>query len=356
MNRSFCSRLILSLLFCLPQYAPGQSHLPAAPPALLPAALFTGQAPLAMTIQADMRGLLKDRGDERDEHPAHLAYRDAGGAVDMQEIKIRVRGNFRRQARNCSFPPLRLNVKKKRVKGTLFEGQDKLKLVVPCRQGNPAYEQYLLLEYLVYRMYNELTDFSFRVRLVEVAFEDTEGRWGRYETYGFLIEDEEAMAERNRGALLDQERHHPEAMDRTQVTLLALFQYMIGNTDWSVPALHNIKLVHQPDQLYPHPVPYDFDFCGFINTPYALPPAGLPIKKVTDRHYQGYCRSNEELAPLVALFQEKRAVFVDLLEREVPLRSRYRKEALAFLDDFYGVIDDLDRAQRVFGQQCRRLD
>ena len=333
------------VLLCMTSCAFGQVEAP------LFAQPVHEHEPLKITLQTDLRALLNDRGDERDEHAATMLFVEGDSTVVTQEVQLEVRGNFRRQVQHCSFPPLRLNVKKKQVEGTMFEGQDKLKLVNICQRGNSKFENYLMLEYLVYRMYNVLTEFSFRVRLLEVTFEDTR-RNRDYTAYSFLIEDDEAMATRNGGKITEMENNHQESMNIDQVAVMALFQYMIGNSDWSVPGLHNMDLVRVGEEFRPYPVPYDFDFSGFVNAPYAQPPDQLPINKVTERFYKGYCRTEEELNQTISLFQEKRGSVMTLVETFPYLDRRPKRTALRFLDDFFGTLDSQRRVRRVFMDQC----
>ncbi len=165
-----------------------------------------------------------------------MKWRNADGSAGSQEIQIQTRGNFRLARRNCDFPPLRLNVKKEPSIGTLFEGQDKLKLVGVCKLGQDYWVQYVLAEYLVYRMFNLFTPMSFRVRLARVTYIDSSGEDDTFTRYGFIIEDDDAMATRNGGWKVPWEtgrQFNPVLLERDQAILVDVFQYMIGNTDWS---------------------------------------------------------------------------------------------------------------------------
>lgn len=315
------------------------------------APLFEEDDQISLTLQTDMKELLADRGEDPDQHAAQIIYNENGEEI-VHDIKVRVRGNFRRQERNCSFPPLRLNFVKKEVQGTLFDNQDKLKLVNPCQRGQKEYEQYILLEYLVYRIYNVLTPYSFRVRLVRMRFEDEAGRIGDLESYGFLIEDEDQLAKRLSASILDIEHLHQEATDRQQMTLLALFQYMIGNTDWSVPDLHNIRLLDVPDKSLPVPVPYDFDFSGMVETPYAIPRPDLPVQSVSDRYYLGYCRSEKELDKAIALISDQREAINALFDEVQPLNRKMARVAQRFLDAFFNLIESPRKAHRTLDRAC----
>jgi len=316
--------------------------------------LFESDEVVAVVLSTDFKTLFDDRGDDPKQQPALLSYTDEQGGEHSQELKVRLRGNFRKK--HCNFPPIRLNFAKKESEGTLFEGEDKLKLVTHCQDKRSDYEQYVLMEYLAYRMYNELTDKSFRVRLVQVTYEDTEENRKPLTRYGFLIEDDELMALRNNGFYLDDHTgYHQESTDYSQILMMALFQYMIGNTDWSVPALHNIRLIATEESQLPFAVPYDFDFSGLVNTNYASPSPKLPIKTVRQRLYRGYCRPQEEVVTQVEVFQKKKDQFYALIKDMEPLSRVVRGNAIDYLNDFYKTISTEKRIRRAFDNTCQQL-
>ena len=316
--------------------------------------LFESDEMISVTLSTDFRTLFKDRADDPQQQPATISYVGEDGDTLSQELKVRLRGNFRKK--HCNFPPIRLNFAKKEAKGTVFEGEDKLKLVTHCQDYNSKYEQYVLMEYLAYRMYNVLTEKCFKVRLVHITYEDTAKKRKPVTTYGFLIEDEEAMALRNAGTNVELTGYHQEKTEAEHILMLSLFQYMIGNTDWSVPALHNIRLITTKESQLPYAVPYDFDFSGLVNASYANPNPQLDIETVTDRLYRGFCRSEEELASQIAIFQDKKDQFYALIENLEPLSRRSRRSAVSFLDDFYKSTSNEKRIRYAFEFTCRKIE
>lgn len=313
--------------------------------------LFESDDMIAVTLKTDFELLFNDRGDDPQQQPATISYIDEEGERVSQELKVRLRGNFRKK--HCNFPPIRLNFAKKQAKGTWFEGEDKLKLVTHCQNRNKEYEQYVLLEYLTYRMYSQMTEKSFRVRLLHITYEDAAEKRKPVTSYGFLIEDDEAMAARNEGKHVEFEGYHQEKTEKDQILMLSLFQYMIGNTDWSVPALHNVRLIVTGESRRPFAVPYDFDFSGLVDATYANPNPQLPIKSVTDRLYRGFCRPEEELSRHIATFQDNKEHFYALVETLEPLDRRSRRSATTFLDDFYKDLSSERRIRRAFEYTCR---
>ena len=167
----------------------------------------------------------------------------------------------------------------------------KLKLVCGCDRGIES-EALILKEYLVYKIYNLLTDMSFRVRLLRINYQDTRNKLKPYSQYAFLIEDVDEMARRNKCYEVEKLSFRSDGTSQEQMTLVAIFQYMIGNTDWAIPNYHNIKLMRPVTDSFsmPYTIPYDFDFCGLVNANYATPPEELGISSVRERAYRGYTK------------------------------------------------------------------
>lgn len=310
-----------------------------------PRVLFDHHDPLHLTLTTDLRTLIRDIDSTKfEQHPARLTYRTDGGDSATLDIRVRTRGHFRRQRKNCRFPPLRLNIKTGDAAETIFAGQDKLKLVTHCQNGRKQYAQYVVLEYLVYRTLNLLTDISFRARLADVTYVDTEGREDTRTAPGILLESEQELVERLGATEVDVQGVSPADIDPAYMTLVDVFQYMVGNTDWSVSTLHNIFLVDVNFTYYA--IPYDFDWTGLVNARYARPDHRLPIRSVRDRLYRGTCHGPEELATTIALFEERRDTIYALYRDTPELDDGTRRKALNYLDDFYDVIGNRGRARR----------
>lgn len=354
-GEAFCKRFSLLLVLTSCVFTPvlaRQAQVGGALP------IFAGQQPINITISANLDELLADRGESPAEHVGTLTY--AGDASDTQstvfttDIQLRVRGNFRKNKNHCNFPPLRVNFKKKAVAETLFEGLDKVKLVTHCQDWEQAYNDRVILEYLAYQIYNVVTPFSFKARLVEVTYVDTASSRKPLTRHGFLIEDDDDMAARNGGEISSVPLFHQDSTDYDQVTLLSVFQYMIGNTDWSVPAQHNVRLVSIPGKDKPIPVPYDFDWSGLVNAPYATPAANLRLESVRERRYRGYCRPLESLQPHLDLFNERRGEIEAVVDALDMTSEKYRKQAKQYLAQFYKDINKSRRKKRTFLKFCRK--
>ena len=302
--------------------------------------LFTSDETLEMVIKTDIGGLFKDRGEERDYHPAEIIYKDGDSEEVNVPLKVKVRGNFRRKGGICRIPPIRLNFAKATSGGTIFEGEDKIKLVTHCQKNSPKYAQYLLQEYLVYRIYNLVSEYSFKVRLVKIRYEDSAGKWKPMDTYAFMIEDEDMMAERLGGTIKEQVMVHPTGADEFQTTLMAVFAYCVGNTDWSIPQLHNVKLLLRENQPL-IPIPYDFDWCGIVNAPYAIPNPAIfdDLPNVRTRRYRGFERDEEVFQDVFKVFNEKKEEIYALYKNCDGMLNSQKKLSTKYLDDFYKTIN-----------------
>jgi hypothetical protein len=308
------------------------------------------EPPLELTLTTDLKAVVKERGKEHPYHRAVLGYVDSSGAPAALDIRVRTRGIFRLKPTTCSFPPLQLDLPKKAAAHTPFGARDKLKLVTYCRNRD-EYEQYVVQEYLIYRVYNLLTERSFRVRLARVTYADSAGREQPVTRYGFVLEDDRELATRVHATLVEQQGLLQQDIDPENMGLVGVFQYFIANTDWSVWGLHNVKLLRDSSSAL-YAVPYDFDWSGVIGTVYARPDARLPIQSVRQRLFRGACRTPEELAAVFARFQEKKEAIYALYRDEPALAPKTRDQALRYYDEFYKTIADPGAIKREFLQKC----
>ncbi len=317
------------------------------------APLFASQEALAVTLRTDISRIRDERSDEEDVEGT-LTYLGPDGAEVTLAVKVRARGIFRRDKRNCNFPPLRIDIPGKEAQGTLFEGQDKLKLVTPCHDGRDQYQQYVLQEYLVYRVYQLLTPVGFRVRLLTITYEDPDGGYETRTKTAFLMEEDEAMAARNRALVQDFQQFHPAAMEAEQDALVALFQYMIGNTDFSTAYFHNAVLIRTEANRFLI-VPYDFDWAGVVDARYATPDERLPITNVRQRIFRGFCRPDVDDAALIRRFNEQRDAIRALYEGMPGLDEGVKKKSLEYYEDFYEILNDPRRYNREITRACQAL-
>jgi hypothetical protein len=337
--------------------------LAAAPAAARPR-LFADEAPLKIVITGPVPTLVRNAATSTRPYPATLTVTDDGAPSQTVPIQIAARGHSRREE-YCSFPPILLRFDKPTVRGTLFQGQHKLKLVTYCKPP-PDYEQRVVLEYLAYRIYNLITPMSFRARPAEVTYQSSESDAG-VTRFGFLLEDPDDLAARNDSARLKALTHQVAVgqLDPHATARAELFEFLIANFDWEFLAAsagtdccHNIRLIAAKGATPATasgvvPAPYDFDSSGFVDSPYAEIPAGLGIGRVTERVYRGYCASNGEIAPVVQEYNDHRAAIMAVINNEPRLDEHFRAKTAHFVDGFYAVINDPSRLQRDILRHCR---
>ena len=311
--------------------------------------LFEGEEILDLTLAMDVKAVTRDKNDDRPDRPATLSYLDDAGNTTLLDVGVKTRGHFRLHSLNCRVPPLRLNFKKKQVKNTVFAGQDKIKLVTHCKN---AYEPFVLQEYLAYKIYNQLTEKSFRVRLVRITYEDTQGKADPLTKYAFFIEHEDHLAGRNGGKIIEKLTFHQQQTNPELTTLTAVFQYMIGNTDWVCSQGHNIAFLYIDGTTRSIIVPFDFDFSGFINAPYATPNPALNLKSVQERRFMGVCRTEEEFAAVFAKFNRHKEAIYTLVRSLAPLEKKVADRSLAYFEAFYEAIKDPRTVQQAFLGTC----
>lgn len=313
--------------------------------------LFESDELLEICLKGDIRKLFKDRGENAVYHPFQFTFGTEGISQSV-DIRVKTRGNFRKKKENCTTPPLLLNLDSiPYLTDSLFEGQNKLKLVTSCIK-----EKYIIREYLVYKIYQLVSEKSFRVRLVTICFEDTEKGKKTDPKYGILLEDQNCMAERNHSRLIKRLNLNPKITDREMFLKMAVFQFLIGNTDWSIQYLHNIKLISGVQNAALIPVPYDFDLSGIVGTPYARPAEELQMHSVRQRRYRGYCLENmEDFESTFNFFNDLKEDIYNLYKNNPLLEDDYKKFTLNYLDEFYDIITDKKRSEQAFQYPCSRF-
>jgi hypothetical protein len=302
-----------------------------------PPPLFTSEAPLAVTFTTNLRQLRGDKSETSPYRSATLSYAGADGKTVTVPIRAKTHGIWR--LKNCSFPPIRLNVGNKEAKGTLLHDLQKPKMVNVCKDRE-NYEQLVLQEMQLYRIYQVLTPVSHRVRTLRITYADSASGKSEAVRYGFVFEDPDEMADRLGGKMMKVKGAGPDDIDPERLAVAFLFEYLIGNTDFSFNGLHNGELISKPDGSPLLPVAYDFDFSGAVNAPYATVDPRLAVKRVRDRLYRGYCVLKPEIPGAVALFKQKKDAIYALYRDDVGklLDEKIVRETLDYYDDFYRTI------------------
>ena len=329
------------------------SPIHSAPSAPLP--LFADHEPLDITLHFDPSQLCRRKGepDCRDV-PAVLSYEADGGAAIRMDVHLKARGGWRLDSKHCAVPPLFVIFPKGDAAPTeLFAGQWFLPLTTHCQRRPSRYEQYVVREYLAYRLYTLFSDASLETRLLRVTYRRP-GRKDSLERHAFLSEHFDSLAARSGATVSRPRSFDPRDADPMELAILDLFQYMIGNTDWAVDVPHNVIFLNWPDGSVTI-VPYDFDFAGLVDTEYATPAKDVPLRTVHQRLYRGYCLPGLDWDALFAHFDERRdAVFARIADTP-GLSDRSRERARTYIERFYETLVSPKARRARIVDDCRPL-
>jgi hypothetical protein len=314
------------------------------------APLFKNEEPLEIRFSISLADAQKAKEDSV-YFPTTLHYKEPGGQWDSLHVSVRARGNFRRKY--CSLPPLRIKISKADRGQSIFAGTKSLKLVLPCHTTKSD-DDLILREYICYKLCEPTTPYVFGTRMVKITLLDRSGKNSKtYNLSGFFIEDDDAVAKRLHAKVVDVDKLHPQLLNDTCSVRNDIFQYMIGNTDFSTTFFHNTKVIKTDKGRY-IPIPYDFDMSGFVNAPYATMDPNLNISSVRERIYRGFCR-NEKVAQLV------RIEYIKLEPKILEVVNRYQ-HALEpkqyawlkrYLGDFFSTIKDDKSYRQKITVACR---
>jgi hypothetical protein len=316
--------------------------------------LFEDDKPIEISLRFDLTTYFRTK-PKKDYIQANITFHLSKTDSIAQDIRVRTRGVFRNQY--CYYAPIELNFKKADFGYSDLNRISKIKLVPQCNVGNEN-ENYVLREYLIYKLFNVMTDTSFRVRLLTINYIDTEKKRKPIRQYGFFIEPVEILAARMNSVqiisrALNQKSIVPKVMDR-----LAIFNYMIGNYDWAVPNHHNIKvfkpLVIDTTNLG-IAIPYDFDWTGLVNASYAVPAEITGTQSVRERIFLGVCRSREVFLKDLNQFLEKKEEFYRVINEFPYLNKSSKKDMTAYLDGFFNQCAGKQRILDVFLNSCKHF-
>ena len=255
----------------------------------------------------------------------------------------------------CMIPPLKLNFPKKKAFVKQMEAFDKIKMVLDCKRGD-IYEQYLLLEYYAYKIQNTINDYSLRVRLMHVNYIDVSGKFKNITRYAFIIESVDQLAARQNAMRIETKSIPDNLTDVKTLIDAYLFQYLIGNTDWSIPAMHNIYLIKSKDFSYPKPyvIPFDFDYAGIVNTMYAIPDEKLGIDGVRERVYRGVCISENKVIMAKDRLLAKKQQIYTLLNNDSLLNKSNKRNTITYIDEFFTILESKNAFKRNILDSCRQ--
>lgn len=315
--------------------------------------LFKTDDPLPIKMAFSVKDLRKNTNDST-YMDSFLMIESTPGQWDSIPLEMRTRGNFRLD--NCFYPPIRIKFKKKQIDGSVFEKNKSLKLVMPCQRGKGS-DSFIGKEFLAYQLLEDITQYYFETRLVKIKFTNLDDKKGEeIELLGFLIQDDDEVADRFDGKILEGRKIPPSFMQDSATVRQDFFQFMIGNTDFSTLFLHNQKVLQLPDETV-IPLAYDFDMSGLVNPPYAQVNTQLGIKSITDRLYRGFCRDETFLEVIRQEFLAKENQFWSTVDRNrVYLSEADQKITRNFLEGFFDVLKNDRLFKEKIIQACRASD
>jgi len=312
--------------------------------------LFNTENVLEITLKGKISELLNDRDAKTVTHALSIAYSTTDGKEVMLPVQAKTRGHFRKLKDNCTYPPIYLKFKGGEAQqASIFKEKVKMKLVMPC-----VGDQYVVREWLVYKLYSLVAQESFKTRLVKLSLENNNGKKAFAPFYGILLEEEKQMAQRN-GMVIVNRKIKPEQIMPEAFLKMAVFEYLVANTDWSVQYLQNIKLIATDSLAVPTAVPYDFDHAGIVNAPYAKPAEELLLSGVRERKYRGYCITDmKDFDESIAFFNRIKNEVYGVYTNCTLLDEKYKNATIKYLDDFYTTINNADAVKKEFGYPCKK--
>ncbi|HRI61110.1 MAG TPA: hypothetical protein PK228_15330 [Saprospiraceae bacterium] len=305
--------------------------------------------PLHVIIETDFKELRSGKEDEQWQ-PAVFKVLQGDSVALKLDVQVAARGNMRKK--NCDFPPVKIRFYDKEPEDDNIADINTLKLVTSCKDL-PRNEEWVQREYLVYELYNIITEQSFRVKSASIRFEDTK-KEGRYqESFSFFIESQKELATRLDGKIMKPRIGSIRSLDSVSYDRMCVFEYMIGNTDWSVHARHNIKLIFLAQTNMPVAIPYDFDYSAAVGTDYAAPNTDYyPIETVRDRYYLGSCRSEAHYRQIFDFYLSKEKELMARCEQAGYLPDHARKEMIKYFNNFFEVLKNPNSAMREIVNHC----
>jgi len=281
--------------------------------------------------------------------PASVLLKKENGDTMHLELKCKTRGHMRLDI--CSYPPLKLKFPKSELtKRSLLE-MNEVDLVHPCQNGD-AYDQYLLREYLAYKLYQLVSPVAYNVQLVNIHYENPDHTEAFESTLGFLVENEEELVMRLKGRSSQVAVMSERAIDHGAFLRVTLFEFMIGNTDWYIQTRHNLDFIVVPGYNLMVPVPYDFDYSGLVGAPYAAHHETLKLPTVVTRYYQGWCETEEDVNNMLKVFIDNKEKILAMPAEIQGMSERSVEYARSYLEEFFTIIENPKKLQNNIIKHC----
>lgn len=346
--------LMLSILFSLPfllfsqEETPNIHHVDTIDTS---ADIFDDTEPMRITLTFDIKKYQREKF-KGEYMPVHFLYQFNDSVYLEKEMRLKARGKFRRSY--CNLAPFWLNIRKADVANENLQDTKRMKIVTNCK-GSKAYNEYVLKEYLCYKIYNVISPVSFRVRLLKMKYVDTGRKNKVSEGWAFMIEPEEMLAERHDALAVQNDKLSMSLMKPSQLDVAALFMYMIGNSDFSVTGRHNMKILGMPgfgSEGYTV-VPYDFDYSGLVDAAYAIPGENLGISSVRERYFLGLCRSDEAFMKAIDEINQYREEILQVVNDFTYLGEKDKQDVIAYLEEYFTLAGAYEGIGPMLRRTCR---
>lgn len=311
---------------------------------------FQREKILKFSLELDIDALLAEK-DSNIYRPALMRYADQQGRSKTVQVEVKPKGHSRRKI--CDVPPLKVRFSKDflTANGLSLDAECIQEMVLMCKDDK-IHEQYVLREYLAYQLYSILTSKSLKVQLAKLSLLRKGEREPFSEGYAFFIEPQEDLARRLNANILTPRYISPKGLQAGEFDLLSVYQFMIGNTDWYIYNRHNACIMQCPADSLPIAVPFDFDYSGLVNTPYAVAAPRLKFRKVTVRYFLGLCRRPEDWGPTLHLFEEKKAALLDAIQQVKDLNKESRQHTTDYLESFFEILADPEQLKYQIIEHC----
>jgi hypothetical protein len=310
--------------------------------------LYVDQTPLEIQLKYSNKNVKKNTTDSTFiETDLNFLIENKWNTIP---VSLRARGNFRRA--KCYFPPIKMKIKKSLSKNTVFKGNKSLKLVLPCRTEDEKNDN-ILQEFIAYKIYEVISPYHFKTRRVNIDFTEPKGRKNKtFALKGFLIEDDSRLAKRFDGRVVEQ-FIHPMAMQGLTSLQHAFFQFLIGNTDFSVSYQHNGKLLYTSKEFLP--LPYDFDMTGWVDPSYGFGNPVLQLSSLTERRYRGFNRDDEVMNTVRKQYIDSKDEIISIVDSfKLEFDSTYEFDKMyKFMTDFFEIIENDKKFNKSILSQAR---
>ena len=303
---------------------------------------------LDLFLKLDWRELVNKKKDKL-YLPANLRFVTSTGDSFAVDLQVRTRGHMRLDI--CYYPPLKMKFDKDELRARSLSTHNELDIVHHC-ENDPQYEQYILREYLAYKLFQVISPYHFRVQLIRLHYINPDGSKAYEPTLSFLVENAEELADNLNAKQYKTQVISRNAVERKSMIKVCLFEYMIGNTDWSVRNRHNLEYFVIPGYSLLVPVPFDFDYAGLVSAPYAAHHESIKLSSVAMRYYQGSCEPDEHVNAVIREFIEKKNELFTMCGKIQGMNERSVKHVREYLEEFFEIIENPKKTESHILRHC----